>query len=202
MYLPHIELIPFVKAIGYPGIFGLVFIESGVFFGFFLPGSSALFTAGLLCAQGLFSPWILIPLVIVAAILGDSIGYWFGAKVGVSLFFKKDSRFFKHEHLEKAKEFYDAHGMQTIMLARFIPVVRTFAPILVGITQMRYKVFLLYNFIGAVLWAGGITFLGYYLGAKVPFVSQYITPIIALIIIVSLLPLVRNLKWRKREDLA
>jgi membrane-associated protein len=192
MYLPdfsHEGLTQFVKLVGYPGLIGAVFFESGVFFGFFLPGSSMLFTAGLLASQGYFNVWILLPLVTLAAILGDSTGYWFGNKVGVSLFFKKDSRLFKHEHLERAKDFYDRHGMQAVMLARFIPIIRTFAPIIAGIVNMRYRVFLTYNVIGGVLWATGVTFSGYFLGAKIPGISDYITPIILAIIIVSFIPL-------------
>ncbi|MEY4747147.1 MAG: hypothetical protein RLZZ416_196 [Candidatus Parcubacteria bacterium] len=187
--MDHLALIPLVKFVGYPGIFAIVFLESGIFFGFFLPGASMLFTAGLLASQSFFNVWILIPLVTIAAVLGDSAGYWFGAKVGVRLFLRPDSRLFKHEHLEQAKRFYDKHGVQAIMLARFIPIVRTFAPIVAGIVQMRYSIFLSYNIAGALLWGSGVTFLGYVLGAKVPFVAHYITPIVLLIIIATLIPL-------------
>ena len=159
--LPHAGLMHFVTAIGYPGLFAIVYAESGLFFGFFLPGSSVLFTAGLLASHGLFSAWILIPLLTLAAVLGDSTGYWFGSTVGVSLFFRKDSRFFKHAYLEQAKDFYEKHGVIAVVLARFVPIVRTFAPIIAGITNMRYRTFLTYNIIGALLWAAGVTFAGY-----------------------------------------
>ncbi len=197
--IPHMGLIQIVKLVGYPGLFAAVFFESGVFFGFFLPGSSLLFTAGLLSSHGFFSVWILIPLLTLAAILGDSTGYWFGKKLGVSLFFR-NSRFFQHRHLERAKDFYDKHGVQAVMLARFIPIVRTFAPIIAGIVNMRYRVFLAYNIAGALLWAAGTTFLGYILGEKVPFVSTYLTPIILTIIVVSLIPFIWELRKPKKEE--
>ena len=198
-HLPHnVGLIHLVTAIGYPGMFANVYLESGVFFGFFLPGSSVLFTAGLLASHGVFNVWILIPLLTLAAVLGDSTGYWFGSTVGVSLFFKKDTRFFKHEYLEQAKDFYERHGVIAVVLARFIPIVRTFAPIVAGITNMRYRTFLTYNIIGAVLWAAGVTFAGFFLGERVPMISTYITPIVLIILVISLIPIF----WeqRKKED--
>src|SRR3989338_5407406 len=146
-----------IQAVGYPGLFAAVFLESGVFFGFFLPGASMLFTAGLLASQGFFNILILIPLLTLAAILGDNAGYWFGAKVGVRLFLRPDSRFFKHEHLEKARAFYDRHGGRAVFLGRFIPVIRTFAPIVAGVVLMRYRTFVLYNNAGALAWATGVT---------------------------------------------
>ena len=152
------SLTTFVQAIGYPGLAAAVFLESGVFFGFFLPGASMLFTAGLLASQGFFNILILIPLLTLAAILGDNAGYWFGAKVGVRLFLRPDSRFFKHEHLEKARAFYDRHGGRAVFLGRFIPVIRTFAPIVAGVVLMRYRTFVLYNIAGALAWATGVTF--------------------------------------------
>jgi membrane-associated protein len=195
--LPHLGLVATVKAIGYPGLFAVVFLESGVFFGFFLPGSSMLFTAGLLATKGLFNVWVLIPLLSLAAILGDSAGYWFGRRVGTSFFFRTDSAFFRHEHLETAKEFYDRHGVLAVALARFVPIVRTFAPIIAGIVNMRYRVFLAYNVLGGILWAAGVTFLGYYLGEKVPFVSHYLTPIILVIIIVTCIPIFWELQKKR-----
>jgi membrane-associated protein len=194
--LPHLGLMQIVRLIGYPGLFAVVFLESGVFFGFFLPGSSMLFTAGLLATRGFFDVWILIPLLTLAAALGDSAGYWFGNRVGVRLFLRPNSRFFKHEYLERAKIFYDKHGVRTVVFARFVPVVRTFVPIIAGIVNMRYRTFLTYNIIGALAWAAGVTFLGYYLGEKVPFVQQYLTPIILLIIVVTCIPLV----WEFRKQ--
>lgn len=192
----HFALISIVRAIGYPGLFAAVFLESGVFFGFFLPGSSLLFTAGLLATRGLFNPWLLIFLMWAAAVLGDSAGYWFGNTVGVRLFLRPNSAWFRHEYLEKAKDFYDRHGVQMVFLARFVPIIRTFAPIVAGVVEMKYRTFLAYNVLGALAWATGITFLGYYLGEKVPFVQTYLTPIIVVIIIVTCIPLL----WEFRKS--
>ncbi len=199
-FLPHFAFIPIVQAIGYPGITTIIFLESGVPVGFFLPGASMLFTAGLLSSQGFFNPWILIGLVTIAAILGDNAGYWFGKKIGVRLFLRPDSRWFKHEHLEIAKNFYDKHGVRAIILGRFVPVVRTFAPIVAGIVEMRYRTFVPFNIIGAFLWAAGVTALGYYLGARVPFVSHYITPIIIVIVVITTLPLLPELLKKNRAN--
>ena len=162
---------------------------------FFLPGSSMLFTAGLLAAHGLFNVWLLLPLITLAAILGDNVGYWFGTKVGPALFKREDSRFFRKSHVEKTRLFYERHGVLAIVLARFVPIVRTFAPILGGVAGMRYRVFLMYNIIGGVLWGAGVTFAGYFLGETFPQVDRYITPIIAAIIITSFIPLIRE--WYK-----
>ena len=198
--MPHIfsgeGLTQLVQTVGYSGLFIATLVESGVFFGFFLPGSSMLFTAGILAGQGIFNPWILIPLVTVAAVLGDSIGYWFGTFIETS--FLKKTRYFRQDHLDRAKSFFEKHGMQAVFLARFVPVVRTFAPIVAGIVEMRYRLFLIYNIAGALCWAAGVTFAGYYLGTRVPFVSEYITQIVIAIIIVSSIPLVLEMyKSRK-----
>ncbi|MBM3261328.1 hypothetical protein FJY93_02815 [Candidatus Kaiserbacteria bacterium] len=197
--MPQISLMHLVQIVGYPGLFATVFLESGVFFGFFLPGASMLFIAGLLASQGFFNIWILIPLLTAAAILGDNVGYWFGKKVGVALFFRPDSRFFKHEYLEKAKAFFDKHGAQTIFLARFLPIIRTFAPILAGITQMNYRIFLIYNVLGAVVWGAGTTFAGYYLGVCMPYFEEYVMWIVLFFIIASTLPIIWELRKPKPE---
>ena len=198
--MPHIDLPLLVQSLGYPGITLAVFLESGVPFGFFLPGASMLFTAGLLTGQGFFNPWILIPLITIAAILGDNTGYWIGRKLGVRLFLRPDSRFFKHRHLERAKRFYDAYGTRALLFGRFVPIVRTFAPIVAGIVAMNYRAFIIYNIMGALGWATGITFLGYWLGAKIPAIGEYLTPIILGIIVVSCVPLAWDFFKRKRED--
>lgn len=196
----HMSLPQIVELIGYPGIFAVIFAESGLFFGFFLPGASLLFTAGLLASQGFFNPWILIPLVTLAAIGGDSTGYWFGKKVGIRLFTKPDSKWFHKEHLAQAEHFYEKHGPRTILLARFLPIVRTFAPIVAGIANMRYRTFLTYNVTGALLWATGVSSLGYFLGTKVPGVSHYLSYIILGIILVTSIPIfIEGFKARKNQ---
>lgn len=201
MLLPHSDIASLVRLIGYPGIFAIVFLESGVFFGFFLPGASMLFTAGILASQGFFNPWALILLVTVAAILGDNVGYWFGNKIGIKLFTRPNSRLFRHEHLVATQHFYEKHGGKAVFLGRFIPIVRTFAPIVAGIAHMRYMSFLSYNIVGALAWGAGVTFLGYFLGVRVPFVSEYLSSIILGIVFVTLMPLMWEVykEWRKTE---
>lgn len=188
----HFDLLPIIQAVGYPGVAAIIFLESGVVIGFWLPGASLLFTAGLLSSQGVFDVRILIPLVTLAAVLGDNAGYWFGSKVGWRLFVRPDSRFFKHKHLERTKRFYEKYGSRTILLARFVPIIRTFAPIVAGVVNMNYRTFLTYNIIGAFLWASGVTFLGYYLGSKFPIVETYLGPIILGIVAVSIIPIARD----------
>jgi membrane-associated protein len=172
------------------GLFFVIFAESCVLF--FLPGDSLLFTAGLLAAT--VDPpfpapiWIIIPGCFLAAFLGNQCGYWFGQRVGPSLFQRPNSRLFKQENMVRAQEFYDRHGSKTIILARFVPVVRTFAPILAGVGTMRYRTFVLYNLIGAALWAGGVTMLGYLLGQRFPKLGDYLDFVIPFIILLSLIP--------------
>ncbi len=194
----HHGILALVQLVGYPGVAAMVFLESGVPFGFVLPGSSMLFTAGLLSAQQIFSPWILIPLVTLAAVAGDSVGYWFGSYVGVRLFLRPDSRFFKHEYLEDAKQFYDRYGRQAVVLGRFVPIVRTFIPIVAGIVQMPYASFLAYNVVGAIVWAAGVTLAGYWLG-NIPIIQQYFSPILIGIVMVSCLPILWKTFRRKAQ---
>lgn len=182
------DLIPLIKAAGYLGLFGIVFAESGLFLGFFLPGDSLLFTAGFLASQNFLDIKILAPLTFLAAILGDSFGYAFGNKIGHKLFSKEDSILFHRHNLERAQKFYNKHGGRTIILARFMPIVRTFAPILAGVGKMKYSTFLFYNVIGGFLWAIGLTGMGYYLGNTIPNVDKYLLPIILSIIFLSVLP--------------
>lgn len=183
-----LAILPFLEVIGYPGLFLIIFAESGTVVGFFLPGASLLFTAGLLASKGLFNPWILIPTVTVAAILGDNAGYWFGNKIGIKLFTRPNSRFFHQDHLRQTQHFYEKHGSKTIVLARFVPIVRTFAPIVAGIASMDYRKFMAYNLLGAFLWATCITFAGFYLGERFPVIQDYITYIVFGIIFVTLIP--------------
>jgi membrane-associated protein len=171
----------------------LIFAESGLFFGFFLPGDSVLFSVGLLASQGSFNILTLVVLVCVAAILGDSVGYWFGAKVGPALFQREDSFLFKKHYVVETHRYYETYGPMTIILARFIPAVRTFAPILAGVGKMKYATFLRYNIVGGIAWGAGVTLLGYFLGNTVPGIDKYIYPIIVLIVIVSALPVI--LQW-------
>ncbi len=184
-----LAILPFIEVIGYPGLFLIIFAESGTIVGFWLPGASLLFTAGLLASKGIFNPWILIPTVTAAAILGDNFGYWFGNKIGIKLFTRPDSKFFHQEHLRRTQHFYEKYGAKTIVLARFVPIVRTFAPIVAGIASMNYKKFMLYNLVGALAWATGVTSAGYFLGERFPIIQEYITFIVLGIIFVTMIPI-------------
>jgi membrane-associated protein len=186
--LPHFDLPSLIQTVGLIGVIFIVFAESGLFFGFFLPGDSLLFTAGFLASQGFFNIWVLSVLCGIAAILGDSVGYWFGQRVGPRLFNREDSIWFHKRHLERAHAFYAQHGGKAIVLARFMPVVRTFAPIVAGAARMSYPQFLAYNVLGGILWGVGVSWAGYFLGNLIPDVDKYLLPIIALIILVSVLP--------------
>ncbi|MEU6139915.1 VTT domain-containing protein [Streptomyces sp. NPDC047081] len=176
------------------GIWGLlliVFAESGLLIGFFLPGDSLLFTTGLLITSNQmdFPLWGAIALICVAAILGDQAGYMFGNKVGPSLFNRPDSRLFKQENVVKAHEFFEKYGPKSLVLARFVPVVRTFTPIIAGVSGMKYRSFLTFNVIGGVLWGAGVTLLGSWLG-KIDFVHKNIEAILILIVFVSVIPII------------
>lgn len=184
----HFDLLKILPTIGYLGIFAIVFAESGLLIGFFLPGDSLLFTAGFLASQGIFDIKILAILCFVGAVLGDSVGYLFGHRVGRKLFQKTDSLLFHKDNLMKAEKFYEKHGKKTIIIARFMPMIRTFAPIVAGIGSMDYKTFISYNIIGGLLWGVGLTLAGYFLGSTIPDVDKYLLPIVALIIIVSVAP--------------
>ena len=195
------DLIFLLKTFGYLGLFGIVFAESGLFIGFFLPGDSLLFTAGILASQGYLNILWVVLLCVIGAITGDSFGYWFGRKVGPALFKREDSILFHKKHLDQARVFYERHGPQTIILARFMPVVRTFAPILAGVGQMRYATFVFYNVIGGLAWAVTIPLLGYYLGTRVPHIDRYLAPVIIGIILLSVLvPVWHILQERKTKN--
>src|SRR3989344_9578809 len=183
----HFDLPYIIQTVGVLGLFFIIFAESGLFFGFFLPGDSLLVTAGLLASQGYFQILVLGFLLMFAAILGDSVGYWFGKKVGPSIFKREDSLLFKKSHLTKAHKFYENHGGKTIILARFIPIVRTFAPIVAGAAGMDYKNFISFNIIGGIGWVWGMLLLGYFLGSAIPNVDTYLFPIIFLIVLLSIL---------------
>lgn len=196
----HLDLIKIIESIGYVGLFAIIFAESGLFVGFFLPGDSLLFTAGFLASQGFFNILLLTPMTFIAAVAGDNVGYAFGQKVGPKLFKREDSIFFHKKHLIRAKNFYDKHGGKTITIARFLPVVRTFAPIVAGIGQMPYRKFLMYNLLGGFLWAVCIPLAGYFLGNLIPGVDKYLLPIIVVIVLASVAPSVIHLIRERKED--
>lgn len=194
------DLVKILESIGYLGLFAIIFAESGLLVGVFFPGDSILFTAGFLASQGLFNIWLLVPMTFIAATLGVSVGYIFGHKVGKKLFQKEDSIFFHKKHLVRAQKFYEKHGGKAITIARFLPVVRTFAPIVAGMGDMNYKKFLAYNLLGAFLWAVCIPFAGYFLGSIIPGVDKYLLPIIAIIIILSVAPSIIHIVKERKGD--
>ncbi|MEP7358773.1 MAG: DedA family protein [Anaerolineales bacterium] len=187
-----------LETFGYVGLFLIVFAESGLFFGFFLPGDSLLLTAGLFAQKGDLNIWILIPLVFVAALIGDNVGYWFGRKTGPPLFRREASLLFKPKNLQAARNFYEKHGGKTIILARFMPFIRTFAPIVAGAVEMHYSTFMMYNTLGALLWGIGVTLAGYLLGSFFPpeILDKYFLVIVVVVIILSVAPTAWHL-WKE-----
>ncbi|MEU5164732.1 VTT domain-containing protein [Streptomyces mutomycini] len=180
-----------LNTFGLPGLLLIVFAESGLLIGFFLPGDSLLFTTGLLVTTGdlKYPLWLVCFLVALAAIIGDQVGYLFGRKVGPALFKRPDSRLFKQENVEKAHEFFEKYGPKSLVLARFVPIVRTFTPIIAGVSRMNYRSFITYNIIGGILWGVGVTVLGAALG-KIDFVHENIEMILILIVLISVVPIV------------
>ncbi len=182
-----------IGSVGALGVIGVIFLETGAFFGFFFPGDSLLFTAGFFASQGHLSLALLLAGTFVAAVVGDSVGYAFGKKIGPALFRKDDSLFFNKKHIVRAQEFYDKHGKKTIILARFIPVIRTFAPIVAGIGNMRYKTFISYNILGGLAWTWAMLWLGYAFGSLIPDPDRYVIPAVIVIIAISASPALREL---------
>lgn len=175
----------------------IVFAETGLLIGFFLPGDSLLITAGLLASQGYLDIFVMNVALILAAIIGDTVGYWFGRKTGPKIFKREKSKFFAKEHLIKAQEFYEKHGGKTIIYARFVPFARTFAPIVAGVGKMEYKKFLSYNIFGGILWVVSMTLLGYFFG-NIPFIKKNFEYVIIGVIIISTIPVITGyLKHRK-----
>jgi membrane-associated protein len=194
----NLDPIAMVKTGSYVGIAFLIFAESGLLFGIFLPGDSLLFAAGLLSAGGFLSVGPLVFFVVAAAIIGDSVGYWFGANVGVNFFKRKDSFFFKQEYLKRTELFYQTYGGRAVVLARFVPIVRTIAPILAGIGSMTYRTFLSFNMLGGFAWGAGMILLGYFLGSIIPNSEHYILPLSLVIIVISFFPIIFNIVRGKR----
>ncbi len=185
------DIVTIVKTAGYFGIAAIIFSESGLLVGFFLPGDSLLFTAGVMAAAGILNIWVLIPLVFLSAVIGDNVGFYIGEKAGEKLFDREESILFKKSNVLKAKAFFEKHGNRSVILARFIPVVRTFVPMFAGIGQMNHSKFFFSNIIGASLWAAGLSFLGYLLGSTITDIDRYLLPIIAVIIVISVLPVIK-----------
>lgn len=202
-FLSHLpELFPFalgpswlepdslIKTFGMIGVLIMVFLESGLMVGFFLPGDSLLFTAGLLSANGTLPEiWILLATIPVAAIAGDQCGYWIGRRFGPPLFNRPDGRFFKREFVDQTAAFFEKHGSGAIILARFVPIVRAFVPVMAGTSKMNYRTFLTFDIIGGLLWGAGVTTLGYFLG-QIEFVKANIEFILIGVVVVSVTPVI------------
>ena len=199
------ELVNPESIIHYGGLYLLLFVvfaETGLFFGFFLPGDSLMFTAGLLCATGElnFNIILVIFLIIVASVIGNMVGYSFGKKMGELLFKKESSFLFRRSHLATANEFYKKHGGKAIVLCRFLPIVRTFAPIVAGAVKLNYKKFFLFNVIGAILWIGSFVSIGYFLGISIPGIKEYLGYIVVFLIIITSVPFLIKIFRRKKVN--
>lgn len=195
------DIMYWIKIAGLWGIFAIIFVESGILIGFFLPGDSLLFTAGFVASQGIFPYPTLLFGCMISAVLAGYVGYWFGRTVGHKLFEKADSIFFHKKHLNDTKRFFEKYGNKTVVLSRFVPIIRTFGPIFAGIGEMEFHRFSFWNIIGGILWPLSSITAGYYLGRLIPGAEKYFLPIVLLIVIVSILPGV--FEWFKnRKKLA
>ncbi len=189
-----------IETFGTLGLLFIIFAESGLLLGLVFPGDSLLFTAGLLASQGRLNIAVVVVGCFVAAVVGAEVGYFLGRRFGPALFRKPDSRMFKREYVERSREFFERHGAKTIVLARFVPFVRTLAPMLAGIGEMPRRTFVTYNIVGSLMWAVGVSVAGYFLGSTIPDIDRYLLPIIGLIIVLSLLfPAIELLRNRRRN---
>jgi membrane-associated protein len=183
---------------GYVGVTTIVFVETGLLLGFFLPGDSLLVTAGLLASRGMLNVYLMGLLLTVAAITGDALGFAIGRASGPRIFTRENSLFFNRKHLLRAHNFYEKHGGKTIILARFMPIIRTFAPVVAGVAAMEYRKFAMYNIVGGVLWVWSMLFIGYFLGRAIPGIDRHIEKVILLVIFLSILPGIIGW-WRERR---
>jgi len=184
---------------GYLILVAIVFTETGLLVGFFLPGDSLLITAGLVAASGGLNIWWLNVLLCAAAIVGDSVGYAIGARIGPRLFTRERSLLFNPRHVERTRRFYARHGAKTIVIARFVPIIRTFAPVVAGVAEMPYRRFLLYNIVGGVGWVVSMTWAGYLLGQAIPDVDRHIHLIVAVVVVLSVIPIVIEIARERRK---
>lgn len=200
MVIDQNTLVEWVNAIGYIGIVAIVFSETGFFFGFFLPGDSLLFLAGLLAARGLLDMWVLVPVLVLASCLGYVFAYWFGRRLGNWLLQRDDSFWYKKAYIDKAHLFYKRFGALAVLMGRMVPVVRTFCGIVAGMVRMEWRPFLFYNILGSVLWVCLFTILGYYIGDVFPNIVNYLIILVLLIILGSiLLPIVHE-RFKKADQ--
>ncbi|HEX9564354.1 MAG TPA: VTT domain-containing protein [Gemmatimonadaceae bacterium] len=193
------DLPTLVQWAGYVGLIVIIFVETGFFFGFFLPGDSLLVTAGLLISTGLdLDLYLLGAMLNLAAVAGDALNYWVGRITGPRIFVRDESLFFRRKHVERAHEFYERHGAKTIVLARFVPIIRTFAPLVAGVARMDYRTFTVFNVIGGTAWIWSMLFTGYFLGRYVPGIDRHIELVIIVVIFLSILPGIIGW-WKERR---
>ncbi|MEK7385791.1 MAG: VTT domain-containing protein, partial [candidate division NC10 bacterium] len=187
---------------GYLVLVAIVFTETGLLVGFFLPGDSLLITAGLVAAAGGLNIWWINVLLIVAAVTGDSVGYAIGARIGPRLFTREKSLLFNPAHVERTRRFYARHGAKTIVIARFVPIIRTFAPVVAGVGTMEYRRFLVYNVAGGVGWVTSMTWAGYLLGRAIPNIGEYVHVVVIIVIVLSVIPIVVEIVRERRRRAA
>lgn len=185
---------------GYTVLVAIVFTETGLLIGFFLPGDSLLITAGLLAAAGHLDIWLLNVLLVAAAVVGDSVGYAIGARIGPRLFTREQSLLFNPRHVARTRDFYARHGAKTIVIARFVPIIRTFAPVVAGVGAMEYRRFIFYNVAGGVGWVSSMTWAGYLLGQAVPNIGSHIHLVVAVVIVLSVIPIVIEILRERRRS--
>lgn len=188
-----------IEAFGTLGVFAVIFAESGLLVGFFLPGDSLLFTAGLLASQGVLNLAVLMVGCAAAAVAGDQVGYLIGRRAGPAVFRRPDSRLFHKQNVDRARAYFEKNGPKTIVLARFIPVIRTFVPVVAGVGEMEYRRFVTFNVVGGILWACGVTVAGYALGSSIPNIDRYLLPAVLLIAAVSFVPVILELLKMRRQ---
>ncbi len=184
----NLDPIHLIQSAGLIGVFFIIFAETGLFVGFFLPGDSLLFPIGILASQGFIPVWPFIAIAALGAILGDTTGYFIGRRFGPRIFTKDDSFFFDKKYIERTQHFYEKYGLLTVFLARFVPIVRTFAPALAGVGKMRYRTFLAWNIFGGIIWPIAVVWAGYFFGSRIPNIDKYIVPGVVAIVVLSALP--------------
>ena len=193
------NLISLIQTVGYVGIFVIIFIETGMLFGFFFPGDTLLFSVGVLASEHYLNLPLVICVLSLAAIGGGMFGYWTGGKLGPKLFTREDTVFFKKSHALRAEKFFERHGNITVFISRYVPVVRTFIPTIAGVARMKYRKFFIYNLVGGIAWCTLIVLFGYFFGQKIPNIDEYLLPIVAIACTASFLPIVIEVFKKKHK---
>ena len=194
------DLTILLHTVSYAGIFAILFAESGLLVGIVLPGDSLLITAGLLSAEGSLSLAGVIAAAVLGAVVGDSTGYWIGRRLGPAVFRRPESRFFKPAYVERARAYFDRYGVTTLVIARFVPLVRTIVPTMAGVAGMHYRTFFTYNVLGGLLWGAGIPLAGYSLGRLIPDLDRYILLVVGLVLIISFIPVGLEILRQRKEN--